>query len=479
MNQKHIPPVDSSTAVKIWTAGVEAASAEAVIGNSVRWSSDSLEIAGETYDLERLNRIIVVGFGKCSGAMAAGLESALKQLSGISLSGLVIVPAGQNACTARIATVVGRPRSDNFPTATVVDQTQRMLDMITGAPDDTLVVAMVSGGGSALLESPLVPLEQLVSVSRSLSHCGAPIELLNTVRRALSGIKAGGLARHVIENSNASMLGLIISDVIGDDLSMVASGPTVIPERSISQLRSDARRVLLQFDLHKQHESIYRWLEQDAASLGWPSAVDRVKNYLIANNATAVEAAKEKARELGFKVVPTGDMNINQDVNDVAEAWFDAATGWLRQPTANSDSGAQMNLGAASDESIAIITGGEPTVMLCDCPGRGGRNLQLTALVLQKLAMDGSVGGTPIAFLSGGTDGEDGNADVAGAFFDLAALRGIARAPARQSGLRKAILANDCDNFFARHGGRLRPPPVSTNVCDLQVMLISGLRKET
>lgn len=479
MNQNRIPILDSSAAVEIWNAGVKSSGAETVVGNSIGVSADSLVIAGQKYELGRLKKVIVVGFGKCSGAMAAGFESAVKELPGIELSGLIIVPEGQSSSTSRIVTVVGRSRADNFPTAIVVEQTQRMLDMITGAGEDTLIVAMVSGGGSALLESPLVPLEDLVSVSRSLSSCGAPIESLNTVRRALSGIKAGGLARHVIEHSNASMLGLIISDVIGDSLSMVASGPTVIPEESVSQQRSDARKVLLKFDLHNKFDSIYKWLGEEAASVPQPNSIARVKNVLIANNATAVEAAKVRARELSFEVVATGGLNVNQDVNDVAEAWVKAATRALKDGAANPDGAAKPSEEKLASRAIAMIAGGEPTVVLCDCPGRGGRNLQLAALVLQRLVTSWPVEKARIAFLSGGTDGEDGSAAVAGAFFDTETLCRLSNAPSLQSALSKAILTNDCDGFFASHGDRLPPPTVSTNVCDLQVMLISGLAEET
>lgn len=484
MNKNRSFAVTSQAAVDIWNQGVEAAGAEAVVGNLIQISANSLSIASQKYELQRLKKIVVIGFGKCSGAMAAGFESAVKDLPGIELSGLVIVPAGQSAATARIETVVGRPEASNFPTATVVAQTQRMLDMITEAAEDTLIVAMVSGGGSALLERPLVPLEELVSVSRALSGRGAPIESLNTLRRAISGVKAGGLARHLLEHSTAQMIGLIISDVIGDSLAMVASGPTVISEQSVSRLRSAARDVMLQFDLQDTHDSIYRWLGQKPTSRdatiagavktsktnercetcaeldGFGDSNGRVKNFLIANNKTAVDAAKVKSRDMNFKLALTDDININQDVNDVAEAWVELA-----------------NRALAASGKIAMVAGGEPTVVLCDSPGRGGRNLQLTALVLQLLAKDWPVEEAEVAFLAGGTDGEDGSAGVAGAFFDTEMVGRLQQSPALQKALEKAILTNDCDDFFNRHGHRLSSP-VATNVCDLHVMLARRLGQE-
>lgn len=501
MNENRIPSADAATAIEIWSKGVEAAGAEAVVGKTIDLTGRYLTIAGQAYEIERLKRIIVVGFGKCSGAMAEGFESALKAFSGIELSGLVIVPAGQSASTSRIETVVGRSRADNFPTTMVVQQTQRMIDMITGAGEETLIVAMVSGGGSALLERPLVPLEELIAVSRALSHAGAPIESLNTVRRAISGIKAGGLARHVIEHSNANMLGLIISDVIGDDLRMVASGPTVISEDSAAALRSDAREVLLRFHLQSKHDSVFRWLEDEAAAEAPIKSGQRIKNVLIANNATAVEAAMGKARQLNFEVVSTACVNVNQDVNEVADDWVDLVTRTIRVATAkptgaNLADGSRANAsranasranssradGAQANTSRAIIAGGEPTVVLCDDPGRGGRNLQLAALVLQKLlnpAVSLPVEAMRIVFVSGGTDGEDGSAAVAGALFDTETLCRLSKSPSLQRSLQKAIMENDCEDFFARHGSHVAAPQVLTNVCDLQVMLVSRLDEET
>jgi hydroxypyruvate reductase len=479
MNNNRSAVVNSSAAVEIWNAGVQAAGAAQVVRDSIDVCGDRLSIAGATYQLKRLKKIIVVGFGKCSGAMAAGLESALKELpgveaNGIQLTGLVIVPEGQTASTSQITTTVGRSRASNFPTEAVVQQTQRMLDLIRGAGVDTLIVAMVSGGGSALLERPLVPLSDLIAVSRSLSARGAPIEALNTVRRAISAVKAGGLARHVLENSEASMVGLIISDVIGDALGMVASGPTIISEASVAQQRSAAREVMRQFDLQEEHGWIYRWLEQTADANQPVSSDARIKNLLIANNSSAVDGAEVEARKMRFEAGGVGaaavaGIDVNQDVDKVAESWVALALGAIEQQT-------------SASQSIAMIAGGEPTVVLCQSPGRGGRNLQLTALVLQKLSQRWPVeaeGKVAIAFVSGGTDGEDGSAPVAGACFDTQMLERLADAPDMQDELERAILANDCDSFFTLHSGRLPPPSISTNVCDLQVMLVGGLGQET
>jgi len=473
MKNKHksAETVDESLAIDIWNAGVSGAGAEKIVRDSI-CLGDSLSIAGETFDLPRLKKIIVVGFGKCSGGMAAGFESAVQDLQGIELSGLVILPQGQTASTVHVRTTVGRPRANNFPTATVVEQTQRLKDIICGAGEDTLIVAMVSGGGSALLESPLVPLEELVAVSRSLSGRGAPIEALNTVRRALSGIKAGGLAWHVLEHSRASMVGLIISDVVGDSLETVASGPTVISATSTQQQRSAARKVMLEFELQDKHHAVYRWLGEETKSLPPLDSSARITNCLLANNATAVNAAQTRAAELNFSSnwvdgAAAIEIDVNRDVNEVARSWVELASVVLGA----SGSGSQ-DAKPLGDQAIAIVAGGEPTVVLCESPGRGGRNLQLAALVLQKLSQGWKEQNVHIAFVSGGSDGEDGSASVAGGSFDSKLLGKVFRSTNLQAALQEAIVANDCGTFFQRHGGQLLPPSVSTNVSDLQVMLI-------
>jgi len=479
MNQKQTPDVDAAAAIEIWNAGVEAVDAEELVRDAISIRSDSLVVAGETYDLRQLKTIVVIGFGKCSGAMAAGLESAVKELRGVELSGLVIVPEGQTATSERVTTVIGRSRASNFPTETVVERTKQMLEMITGVDEDALIVAMVSGGGSALLERPLVPLKDLIALSQSLSRCGASIESLNTVRRALSSVKAGGLARYVLEHSRASMVGLIISDVIGDALGMVASGPTVISAESITERRIAAREIITKFELQDAHRWIYNWLDQEVESLPPPDSVARIKNHLIANNSTAVDAARRKAADLGFLSGPIGNKSVgaidaNRDVNEVAEDWVELAMKVIGDRV-SADCAGTISAGQAT----AFVAGGEPTVVLCDSPGRGGRNLQLTALVLLKLSERGVEPRLPIAFVSGATDGEDGSATVAGACFDSEMLRNVLRTSALRGGLQKAVLTNDCDAFFQRHGGRVSPPAVLTNVCDLHVMLIGGLAKET
>lgn len=471
--------------VKIWNAGVAAVDAKRITADAVELKSGQLRIAGRCFELDQVSEITVVGFGKCSGLMAAGLESALRSIGvEVAVSGLVIVPQGQSVETEKIELVVGRDRASNFPTDAVVDETRRMLKMIEASGDQGLVIALVSGGGSALLEDPLVPLEDLVSLSRSISAQGASIKSLNTVRRALSGVKAGGLANHLLQKTSANLVALVISDVIGDDLSMVASGPTVLNGESSKDRLKAAQEVLESMPDVAVPDSVKVWLSQsqkgvpqDRVEAGSvpplpPAGGDqRISNHLLANNATAVDAAKRHAVAIGYQVVET-NLDANRNVVDVADDWVELA---LKFASSISNGG--------SSGPIAIVAGGEPTVTLCQSPGCGGRNLQLAALVMKGLLDRDWPIGVNIAFASGGSDGEDGTAAVSGGCFDAATLRLVAGgASLKQSSpdrsllqwLHRSVAENDCFGFFDALGQHVPVPPVSTNVCDVQVLLIGG-----
>ena len=448
----------AANALKIWHAGIEVVDAAAIVKDAIHLGAEQITIAGQEFCLERLRKITVVGFGKCSGAMAVGVEAALQNLpKRIDLHGLINSPEGQENATQRIEVVACRPAASNFPTETVVQQTRQMLELIEAADEETLIIALVSGGGSALLEDPLVPLEDLVVVSKLISGQGASIESLNTVRRSLSRVKAGGLARHVLQKTQASMVGLVISDVIGDRIEMVASGPTVVSQESRRQMQAAALDVLANLQTEDVPDSIYQCLQASDLDAGqFEPDVSRISNHLLANNATAVEGAVGRATDLGFAVVESG-LNLNQDVEAVAKDWVALAKRLFSEVVS---------------KSAAIVAGGEPTVELCADPGCGGRNLQLAALLLREMADCDLFLRSEIAFLSAGSDGEDGTAPVAGAGFDSQTLEAVATDSSLRAALERAIMKNDCYTFFENIGLRVLPPTISTNVCDIQVLLI-------
>ena len=451
-------------ALAIWNAGIEAVDATAVIKDAICLGPERITIAGQEFDLKRLQKITVVGFGKCSGAMAVGVEAALRDLPDrIVIDGLINSPAGRENATQRIEVVACRPAASNFPTETVIRQTRRMLELIEQADKETLIIALVSGGGSALLEDPLVPLEDLVAVSKLLSGQGASIESLNTVRRSLSRVKAGGLAKHVLQKTSSQMVGLVISDVISDRLEMVASGPTFLSPENHRQRQLAALDVLANLKIEGVPNSVYEYLQSSDLIAGQVEPdVSRVSNYLLANNATAVLGAVGRATDLGFTVFDSG-LNVNQDVEVIAKDWMALA---------------ERLIAEGVSKPTAIVVGGEPTVNLCADPGCGGRNLQLSALLLRKMVDCELFLRGEIAFLSAGSDGEDGTAPVAGSGFDSQTLEAVATDSSLRAALDRAIMKNDCYTFFEKIGLRVLPPTISTNVCDIQVLLIGETAPE-
>jgi hydroxypyruvate reductase len=314
-----------------------------------------------------------VGAGKASGKMAAGLEKAIgtqvRQLA-IEFSGQVNVPDDRVIDCGEVKVVGCRAAGYNFPTEKVVRQTEVITSIVKDLRAGDVCLTLISGGGSALLELPKVPLEDLVAVSKALSHSGADIGCLNTVRQCLSEVKAGGLARMKPSGALIPMIGLIISDVIGDNLAMVSSGPTVMDAPRKNEVAAEILHRYLDQDQIPQ--SVTTILQQTPISKSKQSAVD---NVLVGNNQTAIDAAIATARQAGFEIACPDRAGIDACANvvDIGRQYAQYVASCLRdrKPT-------------------ALITGGEPTVQLSNSPGTGGRNLQLTAVVLEELLQSGS-----------------------------------------------------------------------------------------
>lgn len=419
--------------------------------------SQMLHVGQHVVSLASVKRLRVVGAGKASGKMVAGLESAIgeqaRQLA-IEISGQVNVPDDKVIATGGVKVIGCRPPGYNFPTERVVEQTAVVANIVKDLQEGDVCLALISGGGSALLELPKIPLEDLVSVSKALSHGGADIESLNTVRRRLSQVKAGGLARMKPGGALIPMVSMIISDVIGDNLAMISSGPTVVDTPIKKETASEILHRYLTSDQIPQ--SVREFFQQPSASPKTKLADPSVKNILIGNNQTSVDAAAAAARQAGFEIANCEDANLDT-CGDVTQLGRQVARYVARLES--------------SAKPAALITGGEPTVQLNDSPGTGGRNLQLTGIVLQELLRSETFP-REIQFASVGTDGEDGSAPVAGGWFDEALLTLLASDANLRQKLHHSITANDCYSFFHWVGYCVpSPADVQTNVCDLQIML--------
>jgi len=382
-------------------------------------------------------RTVIIGAGKASGAMAKALEDSWAG----PLDGLVVTRYGYRVPTERLEVVEA---AHPVPDAAGRDAARRIFDLVQGLTKDDLVLCLISGGGSALLALPAdgITLEDKQAVNKALLKSGATISEMNTVRKHLSAIKGGRLAAAA---SPAKVVALMISDVPGDDPSIIASGPTV-PDPSSNK---DALGIIAKYQIEVP-ESVRRVLQtgDETPKPGDPRLAS-VENIMIATPQASLEAAADVARKAGVKPVILGD-SIEGESRDVALVH----AGIARQCALR---------GQPEVPPCVLISGGETTITLKG-KGKGGRNTEF--LLALAIALDGMPG---IYALAGDTDGVDGSEDNAGAIITPDTL-----ARAEAAGLNaKAMLAdNDPWTFFKGIGDLLMTGPTLTNVNDFRAVLI-------
>ncbi len=449
-------PADAES---IFRAAVERVDPAPMMGRVLRLEGDVLTVATEQvaarYDLTAYRRVLVTGMGKATARMALGLEAVLGDRIG---GGLVAVKGGHVERLQRIRLVeAGHP----VPDASSVRAADQLLALARELDEQTLVITLISGGGSALLcapargedGTPLLTLDEKQEVTRTLLACGATIHEVNCVRKHLSRIKGGRLARAY---RPAASLNLMLSDVVGDDLDVIASGPTV-PDRTTFR---DALEVLGRHEVTGRiPAAALRALEAGAAGRipetpkPGDAAFERTRNVLVGTNHQALLAAQARALELGYRTMVLTS-RLTGEAREVALALLgiaeDMATGGF--PVA---------------PPACIIAGGETTVTLRG-PGKGGRNQELALAFLAALERR-SAAPRDLALLAASTDGNDGPTDAAGAF----ASREIAER-ARALGVSAAahLAASDSYHFHDRVGSLLRTGPTNTNVSDVALLLV-------
>lgn len=455
-----------SDALAIWTAGVEAVRSERLMRQALCVEGHWLHAGDQTLDLRAIDRLVVIGAGKAGAGMAAVVEEILGRhlLQQMRVTGWVHVPEDCLRPLSHIHLHPARPAGVNEPTEAGVAGASKMLELVASLGPHDVCLALWSGGGSALLPAPVegISLADKLAVTRFLSAAGANIEELNTVRKQLSRIKGGKLARAC---RAGWLISLVISDVLGDPLDVIASGPTV-PDTSSPQA---ALEILERFGgvAGGAPPRVMEYLQaQTFASAECPRAAPqetrgaalhsaappcRVSHCIVGNNAMAVAAAAEEARRRAYTVASMSASRPEGLAEDVGRDLAEQAIA--------------MRAGPGPD---CLISGGEPVVHLADpgVRGLGGRNQQLVLAALKRLWDDGARG---IALLSGGTDGEDGPTDAAGAFLDAHVL---AAAHAQNLNPDDFLTRNDAYHFFARVGALVRTGPTHTNVCDLRVVVV-------
>jgi hydroxypyruvate reductase len=418
--------------------------AEAILRHLVR-EGTRLTIGGERVELGEVRRVVVVGLGKAGAPMAAAVEATLGERI---TSGVVVTKYGhvQPTRTIRIHEA-GHPVPDDAGMAGA----QAVLDQLNGLGADDLVLVLISGGGSALTPAPVdgITLAEKQALTKALLACGADIREMNTLRKHISRLKGGQLARAA---APARVFSLILSDIVGDPLDAIASGPTVPDPTTYA----DALAILDKYRIRQEvPASIRRHLEAGTAGKvpETPKPDDplfaRVKSVMVASNIQALEAAKAEADRLGFQAMILSSF-IEGETREIARmhaalALEVRASGHPLKPPA------------------CLITGGETTVTLRG-KGKGGRNQEFALAAALDIA-----GLADTVVLSAGTDGTDGPTDAAGALADGDTVR---RAMALGLTPRAALDGNDAYPFFQRLGDLVMTGPTRTNVMDVRLVLV-------
>jgi glycerate 2-kinase len=429
-------------AKQIYQAGLDAVDPYQAVLKYLRIEADKL-IIGEYYALlTDISRIFVIGAGKASAYMAQAVEKVLlDKLTG----GIISVKDGHTKPTQKIRIEeASHPQLDSRSIA----NGKQIIEYCQQARKDDLVLCLISGGGSALMEvlPPEIALEDLQTTTQILMHQGADIVALNTVRKHLSLIKGGQLARQAYP---ARVCSLILSDVVGDDLSAIASGVTVPDPTTFA----DALQVLERFDRKRQIPTqIWDYLQQGVRNLvpETPKPGDsifyRVSNSVIASNQLAIASAAQLARQLGYRV-DILSTNLTKEARVVAREIADISLRKQRE----------------AQQKLCLLAGGETTVTVTG-QGIGGRNQELALATAIALAgVDG------ITLLSAATDGGDGNSQATGAIVD-----GFTVIRAKELGLNPQQMLDDNDSgtFFQRLGDAIATGATFTNVNDLVIVLL-------
>jgi len=420
-------------------AGVAAAHPQAVIERTVRLDGTRLRIADETFDLDAYDELVVLGGGNAAGHVAAALETVL---DGHIDRGLVVTDDPVE--TGVVEVVEG---THPLPTEANVEGTRTLLELAESVSGDDLVLVVITGGGSALLCAPIEELsvEQYRDVTDQLLRSGATIDEINAVRKHVSQLKGGQLARTLAPARTAS---LIFSDVVGNRLDVIASGP-IAPDTSTF---ADAVAVRDRFDLSLP-EAVDRRFERglDGEISETPGEGDDVfagvSNHVLADGRTALDAAAATCEDRGYEPVVLSSQ-IEGEAREVAKVHVGIGRECL-------------DAGDPFEPPVALLSGGETTVTVRG-DGTGGPNQEFA--LSAAIALSGDEG--PLV-ASVDTDGVDGATDAAGALVDAEAAPGNERERARN-----ALRDNDAYTFLKEQGRLVETGPTGTNVNDLRVLLV-------
>jgi glycerate 2-kinase len=430
----------------IFEAALEASDPALAITRHLRLERETLWAGQRPYDLSQHAKICVIGAGKATAKMALALEELLgERLSG----GLVIVKRGH---TVRLRTLEIVEAGHPIPDQAGVDATKSIIDLLTRVGEKDLVICLVSGGASSLLCCPVdgLSLQDKQKTTEALLDCGARIQEINAIRKHISKVKGGRLAELA---RPATVLTLILSDVVGDPIDHIGSGPTAPDSSSFADCLSIIHRYGI---ATRVPQPVKKLLEKGAAGViaetpkaGAP-VFHKIQNLLVGNNQAALSAAKERAEALGYETV-TLSSSIEGEARKVA--------------TDHAAMAKALRLDRARiRRPVCIVSGGETTVTI-QGGGLGGRNQEFA--LAAAIELDGV---ERVVVLSGATDGTDGPTDAAGGIVDGTTVR-----RAREKGLdaRDYLRRNDSYSFLKAVDDLLMTGPTLTNVMDVRLLLVS------
>lgn len=433
-------------AISIFYQGLRAVEPESAVKKYCKREKDNFVVGDKTYNLAAFKNLFVIGAGKASAPMAVAIEDLLGERI---TKGIINVKYDHTAKLDHIELIeAGHP----VPDINGQNGAESIFNIAQNAEKDDLIICLISGGGSALLPLPVdgVTLQDKQITVKQLLSCGASIDEMNALRKHISTIKGGRLAQAAYP---ATIISLMLSDVVGDDLEVISSGPTV-PDSSSFQ---DCLKIIDKYKIiEKLPKSVVNHIKSGVEGTapetpkGNNPAFDKTHNLIIGSNIEAMIAAKQKAKDLGYNTIILSSM-IQGETKYVAQVHGAIAREIVK-------TGNPVNVPAC------VLSGGETTVTITG-KGLGGRN--------QEFALESAIeidNQSNIVILSAGTDGTDGPTQATGATVDTHTLN-----RAKKMGLdyRRFLADNDSYHFFDKLGDLLITGPTNTNVMDMRIVLAS------
>ncbi|MHA2304985.1 MAG: glycerate kinase type-2 family protein [Candidatus Hodarchaeales archaeon] len=436
--------------IELYQAAVNSVDPRLIIPAKLNYNSYEkiLKIEGNHFSVAS-RKLWILGVGKAVGGMAEALENIIHD---IDYEGVVCVPEGlkEKLNLRRIRILQS---SHPFPSEKNIRNTDFLLKLINQVSSEDLVIFLLSGGGSAMLTAPIYPitLDDMIILNKELINCGMSIHEMNVIRKHISEVKGGKLANKI----NCETITLILSDVIGDKLESIASGP-LTPDPSTF---SDSKSLLIKYNLWEDRipdsikDTIQKGLKGEISDTSKKESekFNHVHSYIIGSNRIACNAVLSYARKRGLRSIYLTD-KIEGDAR------------WLGKLLARIYSG----FSEESNEPLLIVSGGETTIKVRG-DGIGGRNQEVAASLLNEISSNSPY--ITFAFISAGTDGIDGNSEYAGALVDNHTIKVYWQKKVNLTDYQKQ---SDTCNFFKQIGGSLiLTGPTGTNVMDIHISIVN------